>query len=565
MGEAGLTAVIRGVIVVATLAVRGITGLFDAVSEFYDYLFAADEGNVTYEAAIDNVTMALGDQTTQTAYLMDVTQNGSLVTIDQIRLARESAIAIRDKTDALIAERRTQVLGSDEYLQLLGDIRLARSNLDAMKPVSGDFEDVPAHMRDGYILAEGALISFLEKQRDMIGILNETALLTDDEQAALAASNDLLDEKEARWSDISDTMFGIVDPADRVRAIIGDYPGILGDGAGGASYLGQMIEGLATAALRLGNNIAWAVSMLPGVSQGINALGGMFDGAGGDVLSGVGNTLGATWEGVMRQVNAPKPPGASSGGGSGGSGRSSVDREMNDMLRERDKILQSLKTEQDKYNDSVAQADRLLKASVLDLDDYTSHISNLKSELEQIEFKVVLDGIDDISDGLANAIMAGGSLGDVFSNVLKQIVADILSSNIKSLLTDMLIPSGGGGGGVFGNLFGGLFAARAGGGPVSGGSPYLVNENTPNSEIFVPSQSGGILNVGQAQAALRGAGGQGGTSVIELRMGAGVKAEILQEAAGQAVKITQVGLQQYSKHAAPTIQNNISRDPRKVG
>ncbi len=45
--------------------------------------------------------------------------------------------------------------------------------------------------------------------------------------------------------------------------------------------------------------------------------------------------------------------------------------------------------------------------------------------------------------------------------------------------------------------------ARASGGPVRMGFPYLVNENTPRSEIFVPSRSGGILNVGQAQAAFR--------------------------------------------------------------
>ena len=45
--------------------------------------------------------------------------------------------------------------------------------------------------------------------------------------------------------------------------------------------------------------------------------------------------------------------------------------------------------------------------------------------------------------------------------------------------------------------------ARAAGGPVRTGLPYLVNENTPRSEWFVPSQSGGILNVSQAKEAMR--------------------------------------------------------------
>ncbi|QRF66433.1 hypothetical protein [Ponticoccus alexandrii] len=45
--------------------------------------------------------------------------------------------------------------------------------------------------------------------------------------------------------------------------------------------------------------------------------------------------------------------------------------------------------------------------------------------------------------------------------------------------------------------------ARADGGPVRMGLPYLVNERTPRSEWFGPSRSGGILNVSQAQSAFR--------------------------------------------------------------
>lgn len=54
----------------------------------------------------------------------------------------------------------------------------------------------------------------------------------------------------------------------------------------------------------------------------------------------------------------------------------------------------------------------------------------------------------------------------------------------------------------------GLAGRRARGGSAWAGLPYLVNENTPRSEIFVPSSSGGILNVGQAKSAMaRGFGG----------------------------------------------------------
>jgi hypothetical protein len=45
--------------------------------------------------------------------------------------------------------------------------------------------------------------------------------------------------------------------------------------------------------------------------------------------------------------------------------------------------------------------------------------------------------------------------------------------------------------------------ARRTGGPVQAGLPYEVNEDTPRSEWFVPSASGGILNVSQAQSVFR--------------------------------------------------------------
>lgn len=59
--------------------------------------------------------------------------------------------------------------------------------------------------------------------------------------------------------------------------------------------------------------------------------------------------------------------------------------------------------------------------------------------------------------------------------------------------------------------------ARAFGGSVRAGLPYRVNEHTPKSEWFVPSASGGVLNVGQAQAAFMshfgaGAGQSSGVS-----------------------------------------------------
>ncbi len=42
-------------------------------------------------------------------------------------------------------------------------------------------------------------------------------------------------------------------------------------------------------------------------------------------------------------------------------------------------------------------------------------------------------------------------------------------------------------------------SGRARGGPIRAGLPYLINERTPRSEWIVPSQSGAVMNVGQAR------------------------------------------------------------------
>lgn len=57
--------------------------------------------------------------------------------------------------------------------------------------------------------------------------------------------------------------------------------------------------------------------------------------------------------------------------------------------------------------------------------------------------------------------------------------------------------------------------ARATGGPIIAGTPYLVNEQTPRSEVIVPSTGGYVLTRAQAEAAMAdSAGGGGGDTYV---------------------------------------------------
>jgi hypothetical protein len=123
-----------------------------------------------------------------------------------------------------------------------------------------------------------------------------------------------------------------------------------------------------------------------------------------------------------------------------------------------------------------------------------------------------------IDEVRANAERGADAVTDIFmamaqgGDAARQAVARLLMELARvqaSRAFQSLAGGSGGGGSLFGFLGGLLGRKRAAGGPVSAGVPYLVNENTPNSEVFVPSQSGAVLNVPQAQAAMRGQGGGG--------------------------------------------------------
>ena len=107
-----------------------------------------------------------------------------------------------------------------------------------------------------------------------------------------------------------------------------------------------------------------------------------------------------------------------------------------------------------------------------------------------------------VVDAIQGAVDGTKSLGEVAANVLSNIANKILDVAINMALFGAMSGTGTGGG-----LLGGLFKppGRALGGPVAGGSTYMVGERGP--ELFTPSRSGSII----PNDAL---GGGGSTSVV---------------------------------------------------
>lgn len=104
-----------------------------------------------------------------------------------------------------------------------------------------------------------------------------------------------------------------------------------------------------------------------------------------------------------------------------------------------------------------------------------------------------------IQDALGDSLLATfegntGSIEEIWKNMLRRLVAQAAAAQIgKALLGDSYGSTGqvGGGIGALFDLFKGFGGARANGGPVMAGRPYLVGEMGP--EIVVPRTAGTVL------------------------------------------------------------------------
>ena len=138
----------------------------------------------------------------------------------------------------------------------------------------------------------------------------------------------------------------------------------------------------------------------------------------------------------------------------------------------------------------TAQVDEMALAYVqaqMPVDQVADRLDRLKENAER--------GGEAISDMMLGIIDGSTSAGDALRGLLLKIAEVQLQNGLASLV--------GGGGGFFSWIGGLLTPGRATGGGVAAGRAVKVNEGRLDSEVFVPSQSGAILNVAQAQAALR--------------------------------------------------------------
>lgn len=195
--------------------------------------------------------------------------------------------------------------------------------------------------------------------------------------------------------------------------------------------------------------------------------------------------------------------------------------------------------------------------------DLKASAANLNEAMESIQ----VDAMESLNDQLAQALVNFDNLGNVAKNVFKQMLADIIRLQLQQNLSKGLSGILGSIGGLFGGGTGfaasaasgvnwsapiAIAGARAAGGPIRAGLPYLVGERGP--EIVVPGTSGQVIP-NHELGAMRGMAVQVVPSpyfdVVVQQQAAGVAAPMASAAAVQGSTGAQVALARKQSRSIP--------------
>lgn len=209
------------------------------------------------------------------------------------------------------------------------------------------------------------------------------------------------------------------------------------------------------------------------------------------------------------------------------------------------------------------------------LDQYRRDIATVGANLNENYQQVAVDGLRRLNDGLADAIVNAKGFGDVFSDVAKQVIADLIRIAVQQLIVNQLVGALGGAFGLGGG--GGLTGARifseqstvgsvpkifgfSGGGYTGDGSPTDIAGPVHKKEFVFDASATSRIGVPTLEALRRGtyrgpaistsriAGGSAGSGMarVQLELSGDIDARIDRRSQNVAIDVIRA--------AAPTIQ-----------
>jgi len=431
---------------------------------------------------------------------------------DAAELAGMSAIDLKNKYGVFAGTMRST-------LQLLSEVaaREAQRQIDGLSESlanllgtagSGDSRAAMASFFDVNIM-----LAFTDKARQARAEARGLTQEFQSAQAALAASNGDIDQQIVATQDMLNAARDLANQKDGIndqeaeliqrlaetlqlmieqKAATVEAATAAEELAAAAAQVAPGLEPAVAVAQQLKNEMAAALALFNSIAAQESKV---YSGRGQDPrrfmeggnLDGYESRLGYKTPDQLIEELTPKVPkarGASGGGRSSAASKAAreAQKAQNELNRDAERIIEGLRTEQEKYNDDLEQAKRLLDAGVLSQQQYNEHVAQLGQELrDQQPF------VQEWKDSMIDAAMGGV---DAFDSLRDAIIRAGLEYALFG--TGKFAPSGGGGwGGLLAGIIPGLPSNEGGGYTGSGsrtggvdGRGGILSINHPDETII---------------------------------------------------------------------------------
>lgn len=200
MGDAGLTAVLRGVVKIVTEVVRAITTLANGIGWVINEINAAKNGllgfgNTSRDTAnaLDAVAEAANRELTAVSDLTGILRGGVTMSIETARAKRDEAVSRRENLQAALDEARGIVMASEEYQALTREIQQLQAMQSTFQNGAGDGgEFAPNFAREGLEKNIELLVAAHAEQQRLLQSTGATSAAYQENENAIRLLNDAI-------------------------------------------------------------------------------------------------------------------------------------------------------------------------------------------------------------------------------------------------------------------------------------------------------------------------------------------------------------------------------------
>lgn len=464
MGDAGLTAILRGATQAATALVRGISGTISAITGILGAVgdFALAQTNLS--VASDNVTLAMGDEIRQANALFTLMGNGNTMTqsaalakLSEAEAHLRNAASLRDETQAMV----------DQKVAALELQRITAE--DALRSIAApgtDLEQISAMQRESYAETEDFLARIIQKQANLNGLANQGAREFAVAQAEVQRIRDAIENAKDGVVVFDGEVIIAIDRTNRLAQ------------AAGAVNFNNAISSAAFLANDLGVNIDLANKLNAALnrSAGIEStkpkpkfsygLPGVETGDVGNARLGWGNTLdepsntrftvpnlSSNSRGVSSSVSGLS--GGGGGGGSSGGGAAEIDRTKeayDSLMASLDPVSAATRS----FEEAQERVNAALKIGYITSGEAANAMSlareRLKEAMEEANAAAgIWEGFEDSARSAFGSVITGAeSAKDALASLLSSLAGKLADSAFDGLFGGIDWSGGGGSGGLFG-------------------------------------------------------------------------------------------------------------------